>query len=176
MGKIQEEIQSLVERDTHTDPHHLGPGRVDVRQMHPSKKDLKKVSKVRASYKARAVVEAVHALKDQRPMNALDSFPADVSYGEERGVDLSREPTLVERNNITVKKCAYDYRGAVAVHCVASDYVFDLPIYLVSPSILVEDENGDIEVIEDPDQGDTLKFKEDPVEAMFQVLVSLKYE
>jgi len=175
---LREDVEWFAHRDSGLGEHHLGPHRVKEDELHPPRKDLERLSKERVRYKAKAVVEAFHAKASGRLMRSLDQEPSDITYLSTTSVDLD-VPTLLESRGVEIKKCAFDFRGIVEVHCVAKDFVYDNPVYLVNPPMLVEDKDGDVEgVDEDAESGDPiiLRYKEDPTQAMFDILVELKDE
>lgn len=152
--------------------------REDIEAHVDSKRPAPKeeLSKTRSEYGARAVVEAFYAGLEGRAMRPLDQEPASTTRANTRP-DTKAETLLTTPSGIEIKRCAVDDRGIVDVVCTAPDFGFDNPVYIVNPPLLVEDENGTIEqVVGEDELGNPIvrKYREDPVEAMVQVLTDLK--
>lgn len=165
---LRDEIEALVERDNRMSAHHLGAGRVVPDQLHPVREDVERLTKSRASYKARAVVESFHAQVEGRAMRPLDQVVP--GFRQSLAAPLSRD-------GVTVSSVRLDPRQIVEVLCEAEDFEYDLPIFLVNPSLLVADPLGDVEVIVGEDgNGDPIvqRYREDPTQAMVDVLVRLR--
>lgn len=131
----------------------------------------------RSEVLARAVVESFHAQVGKRPMRPVDTKFVFTSRSQEP-MDLNA-PTLMESNGVAIKKCALEERGIVEVVCTAEDFAFDNPIYIVNPPLLVEDPNGTIErVVGEDELGNpiTQRYREDPTQAMIDILADLKNE
>jgi len=122
-----------------------------------------------AEYKAKALVEIFHSNVENRNMRSLDNEPEYKAQGK----SVVDTEVLLERKGVRIHTCAYDSRGIVEIMCTSDNFVYDLPIYIVNPPLLVEDNDGHISIVRE----ETVRhYREDPIQAMVDLLVDLKNE